>query len=160
LLLVSLLGGVVGVTWKWMEATDKAQEARFQAYRARIAAAVAALAVDDVADAARQLKETPEEQRDWEWRHLHSRRDDRGAMLLSPAGSQNPFRSGARDPPRAGAMPSPGRWLTDREGGEPRTLPLGPGRPRLVSATPPRRGLRVAVWVGGATFDLLDEAGR
>src|SRR5262249_28987829 len=50
--------------------------AQFQAYRARIAAAVAALSVHDVPDAARQLREAPEELQDWEWWHLHSRLDD------------------------------------------------------------------------------------
>src|SRR5262249_6580314 len=42
-------------------ADDKTREAQFQQYRARIAAAVAALSSHDVADAARQLKEVPEE---------------------------------------------------------------------------------------------------
>jgi WD40 repeat protein len=83
LLLVSLVGGVAGVTWKWLEANanaqqaiDKAQEALYQEYRARIAAAVAALSNNDVADAARQLDAAPKALRGWEWRHLSSRLDD------------------------------------------------------------------------------------
>jgi hypothetical protein len=54
-------------------ASDEKREERLETYRARIAAAVAALSVHDVADAARQLKAAPEELRDWEWRHLQSR---------------------------------------------------------------------------------------
>jgi WD40 repeat protein/serine/threonine protein kinase len=167
LLAASVLGGLAGVTWNWLEANaqrDQAnaekREAQFQAYRARIAAAVAALSLHDVADAARQLKEAPEELRDWEWRHLHSRLDDSAAVLPLPAGSTDAFLIGAPDRLQVGALTPAGLWLTDPEGGEPRTLPLGPERPRSVSATQTRRGLRVAAWVGNTTFDLLDEAGR
>ena len=78
------------------------REAQFQAYRARIAAAEAALAVHDVADAARQLKEAPEELRDWEWRHLHSRLDDSSAVLPLPAGGEG-FLLAASDRLRVGA---------------------------------------------------------
>jgi eukaryotic-like serine/threonine-protein kinase len=141
-------------------ADDKTREAQFQAYRARIAAAVAALSLHNVADAARQLRDAPEELRDWEWRHLHSRLDDSSAVLPFPAGSTDGFLIGAPDRLQAGALTSTGLWLTDLEGGEPRTLPLGNERPRLFSATQTRRGLRVAAWVGNTTFDLLDEAGR
>jgi WD40 repeat protein/serine/threonine protein kinase len=167
LLTMSLLGGLAGVSWKWLEANANARqaieeksEARFQEYRARIAAAVGALAMHDVADAARQLKEAPEELRDWEWRHLQSRLDDSSAVLPLPAGSQDAFLSGAPDRLQAGARTAAGLWLTNLEGGEPRTLPLGPEPPRSVSATQTRRGLRFAAWVGNTSFDLLDEAGR
>jgi WD40 repeat protein/serine/threonine protein kinase len=160
LLLVSLLGGVAGISWKWLEATNKAQEARFQAYRARIAAAEAALSVHDVAYAARQLKEAPEELRDWEWRHLHSRLDDSSAMLPVPAGSTSAFLSGAPGRLQAGALTAAGLRLTDLEGGATRILPLGIERRSMVSVTQTRRGLRVAAWVGNTSFDLLDEAGR
>jgi hypothetical protein len=91
LLMVSLFGGLAGVTWKWLEADEQRdranaekQAALYQTYRARIAAAVAALSAHDVADAARQLEEAPEELRDWEWRHLHSRLDDSSAMVPWP----------------------------------------------------------------------------
>jgi WD40 repeat protein len=167
LLLVSLLGGALGITWKWMEASanarqaiDEKREAVFEAYRARIGAAVAALSVHDVADAARQLKEAPEELRDWEWRHLESRLDDSSAVIPVPAGSTSAFLIGAPNRLEAGVLTPAGLRLTDLEGGEPRTLPLGPGRPRFVSATQTRHGLRVAAWVGNTPFSLLDEAGR
>jgi WD40 repeat protein len=160
LLLISLLGGVAGISWKWMEATNKAQEARFQAYRARIAAAVAALSVHDVADAERQLKEAPEEVRDWEWQYLHSRLDDSSAVLPLPAGSTADFLIGAPDRLQAGALIPAGLRLTDLEDGATGILPIGPEHRRYVSATQTRRGLRVAAWVGDTSFDLLDEAGR
>jgi hypothetical protein len=142
------------------QAVEEKNEAQFQAYRARIAAAVAALSVHDVADAARQLREAPEELRDWEWRHLHSRLDDSTAVLPLPAGSPDAFLSGAPDRLQAGALTPAGLRLTDLEGGEPRTLTLGPERPRRACAMQTRRGLRVAAWVENTTFDLLDEAGR
>ena len=57
-------------------ANERERVATYQSYRARIAAAVAALSHHDVADAARQLDAAPEALRDWEWRHLHTRLDD------------------------------------------------------------------------------------
>jgi eukaryotic-like serine/threonine-protein kinase len=91
LLTFSLVGGLGGVTWKWLEADEqrdlanaKEQAALYQAYRARLAAAAAALSHHDVVDAARQLEEAPEELRGWEWRHLYARLDDSAAIL--PAG--------------------------------------------------------------------------
>jgi len=141
-------------------AEAKTQEAQFQTYRARIAAAAAALSVHDVADAARQLREAPEELRDWEWRHLHSQLDDSSAVLPLPAGSRFAFLIGAPDRLQAGAVTSAGLRLIDLEGGPPQTVPLGPERSRFLSATQTRRGLRVAAWVGNTTFDLLDGAGR
>jgi tRNA A-37 threonylcarbamoyl transferase component Bud32 len=61
------------------------RDALYQAYRARIAAAGAALQNHDVADAARQLEATPEDLRGWEWRHLYSRLDDSSAVLATAA---------------------------------------------------------------------------
>ena len=95
LLTVSLLGGLAAVTWKWLEANEQRdlanvhaqqainekREASYQTYRARLAAAAAALAAHDVADAARQLDDAPKALRGWEWRHLSSRRDDSSALL-------------------------------------------------------------------------------
>jgi WD40 repeat protein/predicted Ser/Thr protein kinase len=67
-------------------ANDEKQEALFQAYRARVAAASAALQNQDVADAARQLDAAPQELRDWEWQHLHTRLDDSSAVVPLRAG--------------------------------------------------------------------------
>jgi WD40 repeat protein/predicted Ser/Thr protein kinase len=62
-------------------ARNKEIEARYQTYRARIAAASAALADHDVTDAAHQLDEAPPELHGWEWHHLRSRLDDSSAMF-------------------------------------------------------------------------------
>jgi eukaryotic-like serine/threonine-protein kinase len=66
------------------QARENERLARYQTYRARLAAAAAALSHHDVADAARQLEAAPEDLRGWEWRHLHARLDDSIAVL--PAG--------------------------------------------------------------------------
>jgi WD40 repeat protein/serine/threonine protein kinase len=162
----TLLGGLAGVTWKWLEANEQRdqanaekREAKFQEYRARMAAAVAALATHDVADARRQLDAAPEHLRDWEWWHLRSRLDDSSAVIPLPAGGGG-FLLGAPDQLRVAAMTSAGLCLTDLEGGEPRTLPIGPERGHGLTATQTRRGLRILAWTGNTTFDLLDEAGR
>jgi WD40 repeat protein/tRNA A-37 threonylcarbamoyl transferase component Bud32 len=140
-------------------ADDKTREATVQEYRARVAAAVGALALHDVADARRQLKEAPQELRDWEWRHLHSRLDDSTAVIPLPDGTF-PFLIGAPDRLRVGAFTPAGLCLTDLAGGEHETLPIGTGRGQSFSATQTRRGLRVAVWISKRAFDLLDEAGQ
>ena len=62
-------------------ANERERVATYQSYRARIAAAVAALSHHDVADAARQLDAAPEALRGWEWRHLHTRLDDSTAVF-------------------------------------------------------------------------------
>jgi WD40 repeat protein len=144
-------------------ADDEKRQAQFQAYRAYracIAAAEAALSAHDVADAARHLDAAPENLRDWEWRHLHSRLDNSSALLPLPAGSTSAFLIGAPDRLQAGALTPAGLRLNDLERGATRILPIGPERRQLVSATQTRRGLRVAAWVGDTSFDLLDEAGQ
>src|SRR5262249_38078307 len=72
------------LVFAWV-ASEKEREATYQAYRARLAAAVAALSSHDVADAARHLDAAPEALRGWEWRHLHSRLDDSIADISAPA---------------------------------------------------------------------------
>ena len=140
------------------QAIDKEREAQFQAYRARMAAASAALTAHDVADAARQLDAAPEELRDWEWRHLRSRLDDSSAVVPLPDDSVGAL-LGAPDRLRAVTVGSDGLSVADLESGEARTLPVA-GRGHPVSVTPTRRGLRVAAWDGNTTVDLLDEAGQ
>jgi WD40 repeat protein/predicted Ser/Thr protein kinase len=179
-LVLGLVGTIlfaVGEARQRRQADANTQEAQFQAYRARIAAAVAALSVHDVADAARQLQEAPEELRDWEWHHLHSRLDDSLAVLPLPTGSTDAFLISAPDRLQAGALTSAGLRLMDLEGGSGKdeggrmkdeskeghlssAFSLQPSSFKKVSATQTRRGLRVAAWVGNTSFDLLDEAGR
>jgi WD40 repeat protein len=140
-------------------ASESARVANAQSYRARLAAAVAALAAHDVADAARQLDETPAELRGWEWRHLRSRLDDSSAVTPLSDGRFS-FLIGAPDRLRVGAFTPAGLRLTALEGDEAVTLPVGAGQGRYFVATPTRRGLRIAAWVGNTAFDLLDEAGQ
>jgi WD40 repeat protein len=135
------------------------RDALYQAYRARIAAAGAALQNHDVVDAARQLEATPEELRGWEWRHLSSRLDDSSAVIPLPAEKAS-LLSGSPDGLRAWAVTNAGLRLIDLEGGAPRTLPIGPARGHVVTARQTRRGLRILAWVGNTTLDLLDEAGQ
>jgi len=82
-LAVVLVSSFVLVTWKWVEASDQRSLAQAnersalrQAYRGRIAAALAAFEAHDVNEASRQIEACPEGLRDWEWRHLHSRLDE------------------------------------------------------------------------------------
>src|SRR5262249_13722363 len=69
------------------DARRRAPLARSQAYQARLAAAIAALSGNDVADAARHLERAPEDLRGWEWRHLHSRLDDSSAVIRLQPGT-------------------------------------------------------------------------
>jgi WD40 repeat protein/predicted Ser/Thr protein kinase len=140
------------------EAIDKTREAQFQTYRARIAAAVAALQSHDVADAAGQLDAAPEELRDWEWRHLKSRLDDSSAVIHLPAGEAGLF--GAPERPCAWVMTSAGLSVTDLENGATTTLPIGPQRGHTITVTHTSHGLRIVAWVGDTTFDLLDKSGQ
>jgi len=69
--------------------------ALYQAYRASLAAASAALEIHDVADAARHLKSAPEALQGWEWRHLRNRLDDCSAVVPLPAGGDRFRMAGA-----------------------------------------------------------------
>jgi WD40 repeat protein len=147
----------VGEARQRRQAEDEKRVARFQEYRARMAAAVEALAANDVADAARQLDSAPDELRDWEWRHLHSRLDD-NSTVIPIAGREAGLLVGAPDGLQAWAMTGAGLRLMDLEGGEERALPIAPERGNHITAAQTRRGLRFAAWVGETSFDLLDEA--
>ncbi len=139
-------------------ALDEKREALFQAYRARMAAAVAALSAHDVADAARQLDAAPEELRDWEWRHLRSRLDDSAAVIPVPAGFVG-FMLDSPDCFRAAAGTNSSIRLIDLETGADTTVEVGSGR-SAVNPTQTRRGLRITAWSENTGFDLLDETGH
>ena len=141
------------------QAIDEKREAQFQAYRARIAAATAALIAHDVADAALQLDAALTDLRDWEWRHLRSRLDDSSSMFRLPAGGVG-FLVGAPDRLRAATIASDGMHITDLESGKSLKVPITAESRPPFTITQTRRGLRVGAWVGKTTFALLDEAGR
>ncbi len=158
LLTLSLFGGLGGVTWKWLEANAEKQAALYQAYRASLAAASAALEIHDVADAARHLGAAPAALRGWEWRHLFSRLDDSTSMV--PLLDKKGFLIVAPDQVWIGVLTDTGLRLTDLDGGEHGTIPLSPEHRHHVSVTQTRKGLRVAAWVGNTAFDLLDDTGQ
>src|SRR5262249_11018546 len=72
-------------------ASERERDATYQSYRARVAAASAALLQHDVVDAARHLDEAPEPLRGWEWQHLRSRLDD-SAIVFTTAPDERSFR--------------------------------------------------------------------
>jgi WD40 repeat protein len=135
------------------------REAQFQTYRARLAAAVAALAGHDVVDAARQLDAAPGDLRGWEWRHLHGRLDDSSSVIPLPAGEVGFLLPGS-DGLRAGAETADGLRLIELESGKYTTVRIDRKRQREVSAAPTRRGLRIAAWIEDKALHLLDEAGQ
>jgi WD40 repeat protein len=140
-------------------ADDEKKAARYQIYRARIAAASAALENHDIVVAARHLRDAPEELHDWEWRHLRSRLDDSTSVIPVPARELSVLLT-APDRLRIGTWNSSSLRLTDLEGGKPKTLPLDPERRQLEALAETRHGFRMVVWVGNATHALLDEAGQ
>jgi WD40 repeat protein/predicted Ser/Thr protein kinase len=161
-LILGLLGTIlfaVGEAQQRGLADQNARKALFQAYRARLAAAGAALSAHDVADAAHQLDQAPNDLRGWEWRHLQSRLDDSTKVIHLPP------RAGARllpapDRLRIAIVTSDGVRLTDLDGGEPAKLPLRAEGLVVGGITQTPVGLRVAAWADSRTFRLLDENGR
>jgi WD40 repeat protein/serine/threonine protein kinase len=164
LMAVSVIGGLGGVTWKWLEADEQRDRANaekeaalHQAYRARLAAASASVAGHDVADAARQLEEAPSDLRDWEWRHLHSRLDDSSAVLPTPAGSSRMLLRGPEGL-RVATFTRTDLRVTDLDGRE--CLTLSPGPLRTIHALGQAdRGLWMVDVGEDRKVRLLDEAG-
>lgn len=142
-----------------LTATEEKGKALLQAYRASLAAASAALENHDVADAARHLKEAPEELRGWEWRHLSSRLDDSSDVIPLPA--EGGILIPGADRLCVGTSTSGGLRLTDLVGDAHTTLQIHPDPgPFTFWAKQTRLGLRVASWIGKTTFDLHDETGQ
>jgi WD40 repeat protein len=142
------------------EARRSADLARSQAYQARLAAAIAALASNDVADAARQLDQAPEELRGWEWRHLHSRLDDSAAVLRLHPGTPALLLPGPKGL-RVGTFTESGLRFTDESGNESPEQPFPPFIQRL-SVVPAADGWLLAARgnEGPPNLTLRDETGR
>jgi hypothetical protein len=129
------------------QANENERRARHQTYLARLAAVAAALSHHDVADAARQLKEAPQELRGWEWRHLHARLDGSAAVL--PACQL--LRRGPSGFHRAVFGPD-ALVLTDEEGGPISSTPrrdVPGGRPVIHSTDD-------TTWVAAEIVDRLE----
>jgi WD40 repeat protein/predicted Ser/Thr protein kinase len=138
-------------------AGEKERLATWQTYRARIAAAVAALSAHDVADARRHLDEAPEDSRDWEWHHLRSRLDDSSAVLAARPGEAL-FLLPDPDGLRVGVLGPTSLRLSDPDGGRPTELPLAAAERWAVVG--PRGEVRISEPDGDDTLRLLDETGR
>jgi WD40 repeat protein len=80
-----VVGTIISILFA-LRAYENARAATYESYRARIAAAAAAVSRHDVDDAARQLDAAPEALRDWEWRHLRTRLDDSTSVFPATAG--------------------------------------------------------------------------
>jgi WD40 repeat protein len=161
-LVLGLIGTIlfaVGEARQRHQADEEKREAHFQAYRARIAAAVCALAGHDVADAKRHLDAAPDELRDWEWLHLRSRLDDSSETITLPGPEAN-LVVDTSSGPRFWTMTPTGLRLTDLQSGETRTLPIGSEHGRILAVVQTGRGLRILAVVGESAVDLLDETGR
>jgi WD40 repeat protein/predicted Ser/Thr protein kinase len=142
------------------DARRSARLARAQEYQARLSAAIAALAADDVADAARHLERAPEELRGWEWRHLHSRLDDSAAVIRLHPGTPALLLRGPNGL-RVGAFTDVGLRFTDESGNETPEVPFPPFVQRL-SVAPAGDGWLLAARAneGPPSLTLRDETGR
>jgi WD40 repeat protein len=128
------------------EARESARLARSQAYQAQLAAAVAALSGHDVAAAARHLERAPEELRGWEWRHLHSRLDDRSGRIVAAPGATFIL---LRRPDRIEVgqlVPKAGLRLTDLDGHHLRTIPCNAAAELNGGVLQTSAGLRILEW--------------
>jgi WD40 repeat protein/predicted Ser/Thr protein kinase len=164
-ILAALCIGLIGTLRFAFQAQHNAQVAgereratRYEAYRARLAAAAAALEVHDVADAARHLQKAPEGLRDWEWHHLSSRLDDSSAvvqveedetiaLIPTPQGFQVETHSNT------------GLRLADLDGHELLARSFGIDGNIRLPAVRTRHGLRLVKVVDNGV-QLLDENGR
>ena len=139
-------------------ADRSAANALHEASRARMAAAVLALAAYEYAEAEQDLDAVPIDLRDWEWRHLHSRLMDalptithlppdyRTIETLRPSGRYLVARHATSH--RLGL-------LDTRTGKLTRELPTG----RLVGVAATPTGVTVMIAPPDAPLVLVDEAG-
>jgi WD40 repeat protein/predicted Ser/Thr protein kinase len=153
-----LVGTAVSVLFAW-RAAENAAVATDEAYRARLAAAVAALSNHDVAAAARQLDAAPKALRGWEWRHLSSRLDDSSSVLrFRPADPA--FLLWGPEGLRVGIFTRTGLRFQDESG---REFPEKPF-PRFASWVSSRAGPATewlfADWENSRLVRLRDETGR
>jgi WD40 repeat protein/predicted Ser/Thr protein kinase len=160
-----LIGTIVSLLFAWRAAEsaavaqDKEREATAEAYRARLAAAVAALSNHDVADAARQLDAAPKGLRGWEWRHLSSRLDDSSDVLRFRPTDPVVLLWGPQDL-RVGTFTRTGLRFRDENG---REFPEWPF-PRFANWVSVRAGPAsqwlFADWENSRLVRLRDETGR
>jgi eukaryotic-like serine/threonine-protein kinase len=141
------------------DARQSARLARSQEYQARLAAAVAALSGNDVADAARHLERAPEELRGWEWRHLHSRLDDSSKVVRLHPGAPALLLPGPKGL-QVGTFTETGLRFTDESGNESPERPFRRFADQLRSIAATDDGWLLAAMEGPSHLTLRDETGR
>jgi WD40 repeat protein/predicted Ser/Thr protein kinase len=124
-------------------ASEREKDATFESYRARIAAATAALAQHDVVDAARHLGAAPVGLRGWEWQHLRTRLDD-SKIVFTPSAGEHGFLVRDTKGIRIAGLSKTGIRLYDLDGNEllSRAFPLEdevPHNPPILT----KEGLRI-----------------
>jgi len=142
------------------DADDARDEERWERYRSNIAAASAALQLQNNDMARSALDAAPSVHRDWEWRHLHSELDVSSlfvpvpggpvsAMSLSPSGRQVAVACLDRDE----------AYLFDVATGKPGAILRGHAAPVTFLAYSPD-GTRLAAGCGDGAIRLLDVGRR
>jgi WD40 repeat protein len=124
-------------------ATARERVATYESYRARIAAAAAAISLHDVAETARQLDAAAEPLREWEWRHLRARIDD--SIALFPANGGEPqYLISNPNGIRIARLTRASLRITDLDGHEVLARAFGPETHLMYHPPlPTRRGLRL-----------------
>jgi WD40 repeat protein/predicted Ser/Thr protein kinase len=140
------------------DARKSARLARSQAYQARLAAAIAALSGNDVADAARQLERAPPELRGWEWRHLESRLDDSAAVIPLQPGTPALLLPGPKGL-RVGTFSDGALRFTDEDGNASPEQPF-PQVVQMLSIAPAADGWLLASRESSSHLTLRDQTGR
>jgi WD40 repeat protein/predicted Ser/Thr protein kinase len=138
-------------------ALGEERKAKFQTYRARLSAAVAALQNHDVTDAARHLDAAPEALRGWEWRHLRSRLDDSIAVVpTSPFGT---LFSHGQQALRVLSIADQSVRILDERGHAERTVPFPHEKGNLWVAAKALEGLLTVDRVSSTIARLRDPTG-
>jgi eukaryotic-like serine/threonine-protein kinase len=159
-----VVGTVVAVVLAFGErrarnrADQNAGHALHEATRARMAAAVFALAAHEYAEAEQELDAVPNNLRDWEWRHLHSRVMDAVPTVTHLPPDSRMTEMGLQTSRCLIVQNAKNRRLAvvdTRTGALIRELPTG----QLVGVAPTQKGVMLMVAPPDAPLVLVDEAG-
>jgi len=160
------------VTWSYVRAEDARKEEtkqrrqaevkeraeRWGRYRSNIAAASAALQLQNIVAARSSLEDAPEEHRNWEWQYLHSQLDGATHVLSVPGGK---VRSLVLSPSGRQIAVACSKhhevYLYDVATGKPETVLLGHSAP-VTSVTYRPDGKQLATTGNDQTIRLWDPA--
>ncbi len=167
-----LIGSSVAILFAFKEAKERlaadenarqANIARAQAireaYKARLAAALAALTARDYAEAALELDATAEELRGWEWRYLQRRRLDESPKVLNLANRFKPVYDLLSIGKRVVALVAfedKFALVDTTTGALINTLPKG----RVAQAGATRAGAVVMIYEPGEPLTFVDSSGK